>query len=668
MYLPSELPTPSSSEQLIDREKGKKVIDMKKPNDLVLLSPSNSCSVSSVTSEVSGSSNSSSGSSQIPGLKEASSPEKLASLLKNTYATLRSKERDLKLAAELGRSLLDNNLELKAKHDSLLQQQKQHQQRWRQPQQQRSGNKNLERIMIPSTSILTRSRNANENASRWLERVDSPGGLSDTNSNSSTMRLIPQQQAHDAIVQMLTEKNKAMEASLENTLADLNKAKLAGNERVEMLQNKVNNLQQRLDHAGTTIEVIEKQRREENNNNHRRLSISEDNDIANTDAELIAQINKLKTENQRLLEAKLTAQRKLDEATQNLNQWQHQVQDYEAMNNEYKQQQIACQQQANEISLLTGAVEDYRSQLLQCRDNSLVLSDNDDEKVLVQIPNELDNNNNYNNFNGPRPLPAMIASQSTQTNLMSELERAWTKDLGQSSSTPIRSSTITAADNNDNCAQTLQQQRLQGYLSVDPNKDKLSFTQDYVPLSPKDIRDAWTKELDAVHPLMSRMPSTKHYSAQQDDENNSVTTAATETVDNLYPPIDHSSFSPAVSSSLSSPSSSPSEQLQSPGSFNTPLFRPPPSIKRSYAGAESIYAQISTSGTTNNVVGKVFMASTYAPRKRKLHSQYQHQHHQQSGLFIMIIQKIWGWYRFSLILFLAVLINLWQGPDAILEK
>ncbi|KAG2223889.1 hypothetical protein INT45_012762 [Circinella minor] len=666
MYLPSELPTPSNSEQLIDREKGKNVIDMKRPNDLVLLSPSNSCSVSSVTSEASGSSNSSNSSSQIPGLREASSPEKLAALLKNTYATLRSKERDLKLAAELGRSLLDNNLELKAKHDSLLQQQKQHQQRWGQPQQQRSENKSPERIMIPSTSILTRSRNANENASRWLERVDSPGGLSDTSNNSSTMRLIPQQQAHDAIVQMLTEKNKAMEASLETTLVDLNKAKLAGNERVEMLQNKVNNLQQRLDHAGNTIEVIEKQRREENNN-HRRLSISEDDDIATTDAELIAQINKLKAENQRLLEAKSTAQRKLDEATQNLNQWQQQVQDYEAMNAEYQQQQIACQQQANEISLLTGAVEDYRSQLVQCCDNSLVLSDNDDEKVLVQIPNEHDNNNNNNNFNGPRPLPAMIASQSTQTNLLSELERAWTKDLNQSSSTPIRS-TIKTADNNDNCAQTLQQQQLQGCLSVNINEDKLSFTQEYVPLSPKDIRDAWTKELDAVHPLMSRMPSTKRYSAPQEDENSSVTTAAPETVDNLYPPIHHSSFSPAVSYSLSSPSSSSSEQLQSSASYNVPLFRPPPSMKRGYAGAESIYAQISTSGSTNNVVGKVFMASTYSPRKRKLHNQYQHHHHQQSSFFIMIIQKIWGWYRFSLILFLAVLINLWQGPDAILEK
>ena len=92
MYLPSELPTPSNSEQLIDRRKGKNVIDMKSPNDLVLLSPSNSCSVSSVSSVASGSSISS---SQIPGLNEASTPDKLAALLKNTYATLRSKEKGI---------------------------------------------------------------------------------------------------------------------------------------------------------------------------------------------------------------------------------------------------------------------------------------------------------------------------------------------------------------------------------------------------------------------------------------------------------------------------------------------------------------------------------------------------------------------------------------------
>ena len=92
MYPSSELPTPSNSEQLIDRRKGKNVIDMKSPNDLVLLSPSNSCSVSSVSSEASDGSISS---VQIPGLKEASTPEKLAALLKNTYAALCSKEKGI---------------------------------------------------------------------------------------------------------------------------------------------------------------------------------------------------------------------------------------------------------------------------------------------------------------------------------------------------------------------------------------------------------------------------------------------------------------------------------------------------------------------------------------------------------------------------------------------
>ncbi|KAI9315393.1 hypothetical protein BX666DRAFT_398836 [Dichotomocladium elegans] len=35
---------------------------------------------------------------------------------------------------------------------------------------------------------------------------------------------------------------------------------------------------------------------------------------------------------------------------------------------------------------------------------------------------------------------------------------------------------------------------------------------------------------------------------------------------------------------------------------------------------------------------------------------------------LQIVYKLWTWSRFSLIIFLALVINLWQGPDAILEK
>ncbi|KAI9263178.1 hypothetical protein BDA99DRAFT_509520 [Phascolomyces articulosus] len=676
MHLPSELPTPSNSEQLFPRqEKEKNVINMKKqqhPDDLVLLSPSNSYSMSSVRSEGSSSSSSSTSSSQIPGLNNASTPEELAALLKKTYTTLRSKEKDLKLAAEVGRSLLENNLELKAKHDSLLQQQRQRHQQIRHARQ--NGNKSPELIMMPSTSILTRSKDTHENASRWLQRVDSPGGLSDTSNNSNTMRLIPKQQAHDAIVHMLTEKNKIMEASLNSTLADLNASKNAGNEQVQKLQDEMNWLQHQLDNAAHTIETIEQQRREQQ---HHKLTHS----MAGTsDAELIAQIEELEAENQRLLAAKSTTQSKLDETTQSLNLWQQQVHDCETMATRYKEQQTACQQQANEISRLTVAVEEYRSQLLHYRDDSMMAQDapdHVDEKVLVQTPNEHDDIrfSHHHQLQLLRAPPTMVPSQSTQTDLLSELERAWTKELGQTATTSSSTHILGCTNDelNSNRAQTLQKQQNSTPLSVNTNDDNLSFTQEYVPLVPNDIRNAWAKELDAVHPLMTRMPSTKHYSSIDNDENKSMTTVGEEEGAEFYPPIPTAAasynpplLSPGASSSSSSSSvASPILQSRVPSSY-APSFRPP-SVKRCYAGAESIYAQLSTSGgARTGRGGRAFMAAAYHSNKRRL---YHHHHpYQQSSFFVMLIQKIWGWYRFSLILFLAVLINLWQGPDAILEK
>ncbi|KAI9488530.1 hypothetical protein BDB00DRAFT_877316 [Zychaea mexicana] len=563
-----------------------------------------------------------SSSSQVPGLNDASSPEELAALLKKTYATLRSKEKDLKLAAELGWSLMDNNLELKAKHDFLLQQRR----------------NSPELIVKPSTSILTRSRDTHENASQWLQRVDSPGGFSD-DSNNSTMRLIPRQQAHDAIVQMLTEKNRATQASLDSTLADLNAARIAGGERVQLLKDEMVRLQQQLDAAAQTIETIEHQRREETQRPRTESPLPVDA----TDVELLAQIDELEAENQRLLATKTTAQTKLNEATQNLSRWQQEVANYEAMDDQYKKQQAACQRQADEITRLTGAVEEYRSQLARYCDHSMAEPDNDNEKVLVQHPTD---------DNGLRPPTLLQPSISTQTNLLSELERAWTKELEQvplatiTTTTPA-SITSVKLDRPQASQQKQQyheqehyhhhhhqQQQQQSPLSV--NNDGMSLTNEYVSLLPNEIRDAWAKELDAVHPLMTRMPSNKHYSSVG---SRSATTDA-----------DYPTYDPP----------SPAASISCPPSFH------PPSVKHCYAGAESIYAQLSGSGVTGGR-GKAFMATTYQSRRSRP-SYHHHHQYQQSSFLVMVIQKIWGWYRFSLILFLAVLINLWQGPDAILEK
>ncbi|KAI8147789.1 hypothetical protein BJV82DRAFT_593362 [Fennellomyces sp. T-0311] len=570
MHLPAELPTPSNSGQILSSKQKAKAVAVKKPEDIPL-SPSNSCSRSSVSSS------SSSGSSLVPGL-DTLSPEELKLLYKKAHIELRAKEKDIKLAAELGRSLLENNLELKARYETV--------------RQQRRASPEL--IIRPSTSILTRSRDTHETASRWLQRVDSP-----TSDDGSTMRLISTQQAHEAIVRMLNEKNDAIQSSLDSTLADLEVARASGNDQIHKLQDEMERLQRELENAERTIERIDQQRQQES---YRQRADTPISDLV--DAQLKEQMNELEADNLRLQAAKAAAQNKLDQVTHSLHQWQQRIADYETIDNQCKEKQHACQYQVDEIARLTGNVEEYRSQLQRYRDNNL--SCNDDEKVLLE-------NDQVEKL---RP-PVLQPSMSTQTDLLSELERAWTKEHGNALS-PVPSPTISSVIN---------RRVTQQLPSI--NNDDADGNEEYVSLLPNDVQDVWSKELDAVHPLMSRMPSNKHYSS-------------------------------ASSKSASTDAGSPA--FDTPSTAYSSSFRPP-SEKRCYAGGESLYAQLSFSGATGGR-GRAFMAAAYHPRKRRLYNQQ----YQQQGILVLVIQKIWGWYRFSFILFLAVLINLWQGPDAILEK
>lgn len=519
----------------------------------------------------------------------------------------------------MGWALLENNLELKARHETL--EKSLHVSRTSSP----------ELDMKPSTSILTRSNNTHATASRILQRVDSSDSQQSNDSNS-TMRLISREQADEAIVRMLTDKNAEIQHILDTTLARHEAARQADLERTQRLEQEMNQLQTRLDQAAQTIERLEKSK---SATSQQQSAAAEESMYSSYDDHMLtARLAQLQQEHERLLAGKATTQSKLDKATWDLEQWQQQIANLEIIDQKYKVQQMAFTQQAQDITRLTGALEDYRTQMTQ-DDTASNKSSRRSSSSRVEQHVYLDNDTQITYSSDKLKQPAtMTPSKSNQTtSLLCELERTWAKERRTRAAPPPP---LTLASSNHH----YHRRRASSTFT-----DRKSSLQELPPISA-------TSPMHHHHMLYE---SPKHTS--NGGSNISMSSSSSSSEGGMLLP------SPSTYSSLSSQkyarSLHPSPSSIVAGFENGSCTIPP-----------SLYANLSACCSRQPLIPsppiRRFRRRSVVPPSPSSTS---------TSLCSMLlwfpllmIHKIWAWYKFSLILFLAVLINLWQGPDAILEK
>lgn len=523
---------------------------------------------------------------------------------------------DIKLAAEVGWALLENNLELKARHETL--EKSLHVSRTSSP----------ELDMKPSTSILTRSNNTHATASRILQRVDSSDSQQ-SNDTNSTMRLISKEQADEAIVRMLTEKNAEIQHILDTTLARHEAARQADLERTQRLEQEMNQLQTRLDQAAQTIERLEKSKSETLQQQAATAAAAEESVCSSYDDHMLTtRLAQLQQEHERLLAGKATTQSKLDKATWDLEQWQKQIANLEIIDQKYKVQQMAFAQQARDIARLTGTLEDYRTQMTQVDTTSNKSSRSNHSRLY------LDNDTQFTYSSDKLKQPAtMTPSKSNQTtSLLCELERTWAKERRTRAAPPPP---LTLVSSNH------YRRRASSNVTDSATTNKKSSVQELQPIS----------TTSPVHMLYESPTSTSN----GDGSHISLSSSSSSSEGGMLLP------SPSTYSSLSS------------RKYARSLHPSPSSIVAGFEDGSctippSLYANLSACCSRRPLIPsppiRRFRRRSVVPPSSSSNSLC-------SILLwfpLLMIHKIWAWYKFSLILFLAVLINLWQGPDAILEK
>lgn len=527
----------------------------------------------------------------------------------------------------MGWALLENNLELKARHETL--EKSLHVNRASSP----------ELDMKPSTSILTRSNHTHATASRILQRVDSSDSQQSNDSNS-TMRLISREQADEAIVRMLTDKNAEIQHILDTTLARHEAARQADLERTQRLEQEMNQLQTRLDQAAQTIERLEKSKSAAS---QQQSAAAEESMYSSYDDHMLtARLAQLQQEHERLLAGKATTQSKLDKATWDLEQWQQQIANLEIIDQKYKVQQMAFTQQAHDITRLTGALEDYRTQMTQ--DDTT--SNKSSRRSRVEQHAYLDNDTQITYSSDKLKQPAtMTPSKSNQTtSLLCELERTWAKERRTRAAPPPPLTLVSS--NHDHHHRHHRRRASSTFTDSATTNRKSSVHELPHPLS------ATSPVHHQHHHILYESPT---HTSNGGGSNISMSSSSSSSEGGMLLP------SPSTYSSLSSQK------------YARSLHPSPSSIVAGFEDGSctippSLYANLSACCSRRPLIPSPPIRRF---RRRSVVVPSSTSTSLCSMLLwfpLLMIHKIWAWYKFSLILFLAVLINLWQGPDAILEK
>ncbi|KAK4517318.1 uncharacterized protein ATC70_000653 [Mucor velutinosus] len=339
------------------------------------------------------------------------SPNELIPMLKNAYSSIKDKERDLKLAAEIGKSLLENNMALKTNYDHLL-------------------SSYAAPYPTPSNSSNSLIKLTEEDPEQDLKYVP------------STTR--------EALVEMLEKKNQDLSCQLENVLSKQEELDRSHTRKARQLESQVELLQASLDHATTKIQEMETTKRKtltkdgitgnqqhDEATNSAILTVNSNTDTAararsggcaGNCAQVKLKMDQLKIENDHVNQAKAQLEKNLLDTLHDLHLLKQQCEDLQFTKHDHEQLQMAFDAQHLHIGELKQSLEEHRHVLTRLRERGVYLSAEEDDQGDEQKK----------------------TSQGTamRNNLLTELENAWSKHQAPSSAS------LYSQEDQDDCSTT----------------------------------------------------------------------------------------------------------------------------------------------------------------------------------------------------------------------
>ncbi|KAI7880136.1 hypothetical protein K492DRAFT_216725 [Lichtheimia hyalospora FSU 10163] len=288
-------------------------------------------------------------------MAEKSSNE-LIPMLKNAYSALKDKEKDLMLAAEIGKSLLENNIRLKTSYEDLLQ------------QTQRSCTAPLP---TPSSSLATQQYPDNDD-DHQLQQEDTEEY--DDEDDDDDMRFVPSHRTREAMIEVLERKNVELAKRLETVMAEKETTDKNNQKHTRKLESEIDALKSNLEIASTKIqeleEMNERQRRMDRLKEQRRLP-EEDQEQQQMMDDLLTKIDELQVENNTVLSSKAQLESKLAETLRDLSQLKHQFEQFQFTQKDYETLQEAYERQFRHIAELNASVEEHRTVLQKLKDRGV---------------------------------------------------------------------------------------------------------------------------------------------------------------------------------------------------------------------------------------------------------------------------------------------------------
>ncbi|CAO3589050.1 unnamed protein product [Absidia cylindrospora] len=327
-------------------------------------------------------------------------PQDLIPLLKNAYSAIKEKEKDLTLAAEIGKQLLSTNVELEQNYRQLLQRQQQ-----------------------PPT---------HEN-----ESTDD-----DNDDECPDMQYIPSMNARQVIIEVLEQKNVELNERLESLSTEHTTMKNTSGKRTKQLESEMTALKNDLEMATNKIQELEllnkKQQEKRRRNKNGNINDENENEATSING-LLSDVQRLEMEHQQALEAKRTMESKLSAALTDLHQLKQQFDNFEFTESGYKTLQQTYDRQFQHITQLNQSLEDHRAVFQKLRDRGI----------------------NIHSLSST-PCPSVIMKQNDTENhhphhsLLDELESEWNKRSTQHQD-PLKPTTTTPCSSSSSASSSFSQ-------------------------------------------------------------------------------------------------------------------------------------------------------------------------------------------------------------------
>ncbi|KAI8645354.1 hypothetical protein BD408DRAFT_411786 [Parasitella parasitica] len=348
------------------------------------------------------------------------SPNELIPMLKNAYSSLKDKERDLKLAAEIGKSLLENNMALRTNYDHLL--------------------SNYSPLPTPSNS-------SNSLICLTATIEEEP--------QEQDLKYVPPT-TREALVEMLEKKNQDLATQLDTVLSKQEKLDRSHTKKARQLETQVELLQTSLDRATTKIQEMENTKRKtltkdgssgsgstvndgRGNTSPTILTVNSNTCTGNC-ADLQLKMEQLKIENDHVSQAKAQIEKNLFETLHDLRLLKQQFEEFQFTAHDHEQLRKAFDAQHLHINELKNSLEEHRSLLTKLRERGVCLLTQEEDSVM-------------------------------KNSLLTELENAWSKHQ-----TPLSASLYSQdRDDEDDCcsstASSILFQPFQAIYNQLPNVD-----------------------------------------------------------------------------------------------------------------------------------------------------------------------------------------------------